>query len=218
MASEASNGRLAKSPFVCAFKGAGREKIVVCQGGWVSCTSKSSLSLEATGLKFCLLTLYIYAKKVSNQIFKILYRGWDMRVFPGYAKSVPTGLAHTLIGIYMRSLCGKFQHSDWGCKGHRRWEGLTDARDTKVYHIPERELVEFDFFTCAFGGYAFFNVQKMHVYIIFNLLCICSKSVQLGLSLILTTLKNYNNFKRHTKSVDGMWCSSQTLQLAIKME
>jgi len=39
----------------------------------------SNFSLK--GLKFCLKTLLVNAKKVPHQIFKNFSRGWDMRVF-----------------------------------------------------------------------------------------------------------------------------------------
>jgi len=46
-----------------------------------SVTSNSILSFNARELKFCIQMAWTLAVKVIGQIFKILFEGWDMRIF-----------------------------------------------------------------------------------------------------------------------------------------
>jgi len=152
----------------------------VCPSVCVSVTSNSSLSLEASeGWNFP----HINAKKVANQIFEFLSRGWDIRVFLSLARHSPSGVqAHASLasiwGVSMQNfspLASKLReekevtdgHAQRVCRSVMHCMHHTD-HGTKIYHICKNLLRSCFSIKNLFprGGYAFFNVWKMQVYLI----------------------------------------------------
>jgi len=95
---------------------------------YLSITSNSSHRFETRGLKLCIKTHHINAKKVQNQMFEIISGGWDMGVSQGKQVCtcwrVYTWWASDIWGVYMQNF--KFQPSCFQTEGGERGDWRRD--------------------------------------------------------------------------------------------
>jgi len=98
-----------------------------------SVSSNSSLSFEARGLAFCRKTPHVNALKFTNEIYEILSRSWDMRVF--WRKLAQA--SKRMLGHLHRSLYAKFQPSCYKTEKGDRGEGHVFSNAQKIQILWE---------------------------------------------------------------------------------